>query len=1237
MVLMKKFISLFEIALIFFGGFAFAYIIGETNSLFEDLPVRNKENKFFKFVREKTLNYLSNGLVSAQSSIQTCLLDVVGSFCQEYPAETCDSQCTEDCFPGSRDNFSPCELGTCYDPNQGLCNSGTPILSCENNGGIWSSEEPVQCNRECCLINPDGSGGASQAKYTTEQQCNSLGRSIGSVVSWESVSSELECLQKATTQSEGACVLEFLQAEQKYVCELVTKSACLSSGGTFYSGVLCTNPDLNTQCEKTQNTQCFDDKDRVYFVDSCGNRGNVYDSTKLNDIEYWSSVVYFRDSCSLSSGSNFLGNQQTCGNCDYLKGSICGNPNPIDEQPEAGEYVCRDLSCIDRNGERREHGESWCVFDGQIGLDGLNGTNEERSVDVPGSRHYRELCYEGELRLEPCAEYRNGVCVEQDLTPEITNAQCRTNTGVLCTRYNENEDELAKCGESPDCYLKHVELDKFKFDMCVPKYPIGLELADEPQTDSQLICAVATQTCTYYEKKSLDGRWSCKINCECKSAGFAETMNNLCMSLGDCGSHVNLAGELGDGYSTSGDESPKISDSYVESLRDYITPRAGQRVSGLTNEQIASLFGLDPADLDSNELAKQISQLGLGAATTLGLYLGLGGTASTSSIAIASPYLTGFSTVLSAAAAGAGIGYIVGLAFDLEGDELTTATAIGAGVGVAASIIYAYSAATVGTNFASTLILAATAFFWIAVAVAVIVAIISIAGVGEYRERKVEFSCLPWQPPTGGNNCDECNNLGVGECTTYKCKSLGKTCDLVNPGTENAACININPGDSSAPVVIINDTVEEEYTYQRSNTGVEIKSSENGGCFQEYRAVTFGIVTDEIAQCKISAERTASYEEMENTYFDSSGNFYVANHVKTIGMPTLDSLGVTGISPNRKGDYDLFVRCEDKSGNSNDVEYGIRFCVSPANDVEPPIITKFIPEEPGLVGLNTEEFDLAFYTNEPATCKFTSGASETSYSAMEGEVLCENGINQATLFGWVCGARLDVSPGVETGEYHFKCADQPWNGFNATQSGTNLGGGRNVNSQSTGYEIQRTTTPLEIVSVSPEGETIFSGVEPVSVDLEVSTSGGIDDGKAFCEYSFNSGVNYIDFFETSTNAHRQTFSTLFSGNHDIKIRCEDRAGNEVEGNARFEIEVDSDGPLITRIYNSGDILRVVTNEDSKCEYSLNSCSFDFGTGVLLSGGERVHTMSYTNGPTYRIKCQDGFGNVGTCFSVTGGY
>ena len=1139
-----KFIGSIEIILIVIISFTFAYIVSMGNSL-ENLSINPQESKTISKFREIVLNYLSKGMVSAQPAMQTCSVNHNGTLCQEYLASVCDSKCASSCFPGVRKDSPDCKLGTCYDSAQGLCNAGTPKSSCESAGGQWSLQQPVQCNRECCLISPDGNGHANQAKLSTQQQSNNIGKTSGAKVSWVPVDGEVECLKKATSQNEGACVLDLDLESNKYNCKFITETDCMTKGGQFYVSQLCTNPELKTKCEKTANTQCFNGKYGVYFIDSCGNKANVYDNNKLNDKNYWSTVVSIKDGCSLGTSSNFLANQQRCGNCDYLAGSICGTPIQGKDNPAiSGQYVCRDLSCIDENGKKRKQGESWCAFDGAIGIDGANGTNEERSVDVPGSRHYKKLCFDGEIRLEPCAEYRNGLCVESDTNVTgVTRAFCKVNTASDCITQNEDAEKLAKCEENSDCFLKHVEIQKFKFDVCAPKYPAGFELNNEPKDksegdegeSSETICAVASQKCTYYEKKGFGGKWSCEINCKCKDAIFTETMNNLCMSLGDCGGKVNLAGEYSKNYVIKGDKSSDIGQSYINDLKKYATPVKDQRV-----------------DLSEGDISNDVRGL----------------------------------------------------------DEPS---------GPKSGFVHRAVELWKGNRF------------WMKPSVAVTA---SLFGVGKYRERKVTFECLPWQPPTGGSNCDKCNDNGLG-CTKYKCKSLGKACDLLNSEDHNPLCVSMSSSDTIAPEITFNPSaLSSGFSYEplASVSGVQIKSSASDGCLKEVSTVSLGIKLNEPGKCKYSTERVIDYKSMEKSFDGENPNDYSLEHNNTFAMPLLEG----GADPARRGEYNLYIRCQDGSpnSNSNDQDYTVNFCVMPADDKTPPTIGKFVPESPGAVGINADSLNIQFYTNEPATCKFS--LQDQNYEVMENDALCDNEINQVTLNRWLCLAQLNVSQISNTGSYSFRCADKPWLGT-GEEGGSSLDPERNVNVEGINYSIQKTTTALKINSITLNGTTIYVASEPVSVTLEISTSGGIDNGKAFCIYTLDNRWT-ADFSQTDSTTHKQTWTSLNAGSHTVDVQCTDRAvGNVVNENAQFNIEIDNISPLITRVYNSGNSLRVVTNEPSTCAYSIDSCSFDFAKGTLLSGLDHYHTMPYNNGITYRIKCKDSFENIGTCLSVTGGY
>ncbi len=1376
----KKTIALFEIYLFVMFSVSFAYVIGKTN----DLGVSNfsdRESKFISKLRESLLNSLSGGLVSAQSlALWTCQSNVNGSACQEYPSTTCNSVCTTNCFPGMRNNFVACNLGTCFDPVIGTCSSGTPKFLCEQQLGQWSANSPTQCNRECCLINPNGNGGAAQAQFTTEQQCNYLGQSLGTQISFVQVQGEVECLLKASSQERGACVLEFLPELQKYNCETTTQSDCITSGGDFYSGQLCTHPSLNTKCERTQNTKCFEELDGVYYIDSCNNRANIYDSSKLNDVSYWSNIIPITQSCLVGATGTSITNQASCGNCNYLLGSICGTPQRADIPASYGSYICRDLSCVDEWGDERQNGESWCAFDGRIGLDGsaeppalnseslfselpiesgetwcitggiatittpptplnpnitirnetipsnladllsspylketicsneteisrvrVSGSNNERSVDLPGSRHYRKICLDGEVRTEPCGEGRSEVCA-QNTQPNTgyTSASCRVNTWQMCLPANKDEDTLNKCEENPDCFLKHVGVGKsYKFDVCIPQYPPGLYNSEDIATDDESYCSMASQECTYIEKKKIRygglfgpavTYWKCILNCQCKTNAFVNSMNNFCSSLGDCGGKINLNGDFThDGYGgnylneerNEGGEIPRLDDSYISEMQSYKTPIQGQSADVLNNSQLAAIFGMPESNFEPDNIHATFASLGIGAvgllhagkiASILGDALGFGGETAAAAKTItagtgtggagaggaaagtgtggagaggaaagtgtggagaggaAAPAAVGGSFVgaLQGAAIGAAVGYILGEMFGLEGDAMTAVMVLGAAGG-----------ALVGAGaFGS----AAAASFLAMVPVLIIIIIIililfKIFGIGEMRERYVQFKCLPWQPPVGGEKCNLCNSDDL-PCTKYKCETFGKNCRYLNEGTGNEICINIAPDDTSPPQIDINNPALSSgfsYVNPQTNIGVKIKNTNvNDGCLQEYSSVNFGILLNEPGQCKISGSHTDSYDDMEDYFSRINENNLAINQTTSVAMPTLDILDVSGADPARRGNYKLYVRCQDASGNSNVAEYIVEFCVSPANDITAPSLSGFSPVSPGLVGLNATNKQIQFYTNEPATCRWDLTAGK-DYSQMENPVQCHNELNQITLYGWSCQTNLPISNATtDTTNYYFRCADQPWLGNNATNPNIPEEG-RNANGEDKIYQLTRTTTPLTITSISPNAN-IYVGSVPHNVNLEVRTAGGINNGNALCSFSY-AGTTFSPFFSTGTNIHTQQNLQLFPGNYDLGLQCVDSAQNIANGNAQFSIEVDSNGPMITHIYNAGAYLNIVTNEPSTCVWSNNACSFEFANGTLLSGSNLLHTMQYNNGITYRIKCKDAFNNIGTCMSVTGGY
>ena len=382
-------------------------------------------------------------------------------------------------------------------------------------------------------------------------RCKKLSANLGLETNYDSsIGSELACIAKVQTQEKGACVYEF---EFEKTCKFVTRGECEGtvetggnatiSEGVFYPGKLCSAEELGTICGPSTKTTCVPGKDEVYFVDTCGNPANIYDSSKTNDKEYWTNVKTSAESCNPGSG-NIL--SSSCGNCDYLQGSYCRDESVAGGNPTYGNYICADLNCRNtQNGQDYKHGESWCVFNDQ----GSTGKGEN-SV---GSRFYKHVCINGEEVLEQCADFRAEECIENSIG-DFSQAACRVNRWQDCTAQDEKED--CENTDRRDCYWTEdvdfpASLDEkgeIQKGVCLPKNPPGLKFWEGTETES--VCAQGHISCVVKYEKGLFGGEECVENCECITDGWEKERADICRSLGDCGPAVNWVGEKGykDGF-----------------------------------------------------------------------------------------------------------------------------------------------------------------------------------------------------------------------------------------------------------------------------------------------------------------------------------------------------------------------------------------------------------------------------------------------------------------------------------------------------------------------------------------------------------------------------------------------------------------------------------------------------------------------------------------------------------------
>jgi len=367
-----------------------------------------------------------------------CERSVAGVWCISEPADKCDSNFRM--APASCEATSYCRLGTCYDSSEGICYENTPQRVCDDNGGTWDVRplgEVPQCQLGCCII-------ADQAAYVPLVRCKKLATYFGVNVDYrDDIEGEMACIVLANSQDTGACVYE---KDYERVCDYTTRGDCgaaesvesitaedmISSERRFYKDYLCSAEELNTVCARQASTGCYQGK--VYWYDSCGNRENVYSSDRERS---WNNGKHLapEEVCSPNDGTD-----PNCGNCEYMLGSRCEAKYGILQGQQA---FCQRTDCTDRWGLARLNGESWCVNDGRA---------DGKGLDKVGSRFYREVCIDGEIRVEPCEDYRNQVCYESSVATskgEYAVAACRVNRWQACIGITDKNQ--CENGDKRDC------------------------------------------------------------------------------------------------------------------------------------------------------------------------------------------------------------------------------------------------------------------------------------------------------------------------------------------------------------------------------------------------------------------------------------------------------------------------------------------------------------------------------------------------------------------------------------------------------------------------------------------------------------------------------------------------------------------------------------------------------------------------------------------------------------------
>ena len=513
--------------------------------------------------------------------------------------------------------------------------------------------------------------------------------------------------------------------------------------------------------------------------------------------------------------------------------------------------------------------------------------------------------------------------------------------------------------------------------------------------------------------------------------------------------------------------------------------------------------------------------------------------------------------------------------------------------------------------------------FW--VAWILIEIIIKILGLGKVKKVQVQFTCMPWMPPDGGDDCELCHgelaDNGI-PCTKYRCQSLGKACEILNEGTGKELCVAKDTGDKSPPDIEPYEISKGYEFIDEKSSSVKIREGDRDrDCVQEFQEVKFSLETSEPAQCKFSFNSTATYDEMIE-FFDD--NMFKTIHNRSIIFPSVDALEYYELNNSygymdREGNLDAYVRCKDFNGNWDLKEYKINFCVRRGPDLRDPYIVGAQPKDGSYLAYGTTlAEDVVFNINEPATCKYSK--QDLAFDLMENTMDCAVNFDDYGFYGGECLADLEGL--TENNKFYVKCKDQPWLPEDNES--------RNTMDSSYVYNIKVSKEELEIDYIEPEGE-IFGNQTPFTIELISETIGGAKNGDAVCKYSFTGYKSMVEFLETGTDLHKQIFNRLTKGKYSIYVKCEDEAKNTAEGVTEFNLELDAEAPIITKYYyDSG--LKFITNEKAICGYSTDEdieCGFSLdgeNTSIVDSDYIKEHNSAWDSSSTYYIKCKDKYGN-----------
>lgn len=500
-------------------------------------------------------------------------------------------------------------------------------------------------------------------------------------------------------------------------------------------------------------------------------------------------------------------------------------------------------------------------------------------------------------------------------------------------------------------------------------------------------------------------------------------------------------------------------------------------------------------------------------------------------------------------------------------------------------------ALTISISF-QVMLIPADAFAWFVIPI-----ITTIIGAGLGAAGASGGTCNIYSAPLGGTQetCGACQNNPFIGCTEYKCKALGQSCEFLK---DERKCIAADEQDVAQPI-ITGCEARHAFTFARLNTQHTENGCELSSPIPEFESVVLKLTTDEVAQCRYSLAIDKSFNpaDKETSWFTGEALF-TKEHVHRIDIGNATEF-IEALC-RQKETCAFYIRCQDRRGNKMEKDYFLNFRIQEGPDLTPPIIMQTEVSSGVSIPSSRTEANFTMWVADRSgvqSCKYSK--QDKAIEEMELNFTCSSLINLEE-GGFECSTKFALDT-TRDNKFYFRCQDKA----------------RNQNEASYPFLI-KPSQPLQFTKLNlPTGLV----VKPSAL-VEAATN-----NKALCYYSLDSNKEQI-FNATDSLLHSTNIPTD-NGNHELKIRCIDEAGNEKDDDSDFKTEFTL-FPVIKRIYKSSGLIFIQVNQEAKCVYSTTQPELNFKDGTEMQKLQGfIHKVSQqdTNALVYHIICRNAATNT----------